>query len=110
VQIQLAVVCLLFVQAGISWAQWTEIYRTGTPWLAQQRLEWHLFNSPDTDRFYLYAPMVAASPGIKCFLVYAIQPGPVTTNPWVKVSSCGDGKTHPRTLKQNAKVPPRGKT
>ena len=90
VRIQLAVVCLLFVQVGISWAQWTEIYST-VP------VGWHnngwnsMFYSPDTDLFYLYASNGGGiTPESNAFWSYAIQPGPVKANPWVKVSSCGD--------------------
>jgi hypothetical protein len=92
--VKLVCVCaaVLFT-ATLGCAQWVEIYST-VP------VGWHnngwniLFYSPDTNLFYLYASNYGGiNPESNALWSYAIQPGHVNSNPWVKVSSCGDEVT-----------------
>jgi hypothetical protein len=93
------VLCLFLVllSCELGWAQWKEIY-SSVP------AGWHnngwngIFYSSDTDLFYLYASNGGGiTPESNAFWAYAIHNGPVTSNPWVKVSSCGDSLTPANT-------------
>src|SRR5215469_9290993 len=94
-------VALLFAAvlliATLCQAQWVEIYSSVPP-------GWHnngwniLFYGPDTDLFYLYASNYGGiTPESNSLWSYAIQPGPTKSNPWVKVSTCGDEITPANT-------------
>src|SRR5262252_5968735 len=83
--------------ATLGWAQWVEVYST-VP------VGWHnngwniLFYSPDTNLFYLYASNYGGiTPESNSLWSYSVQLGPAKSNPWVKVSSCGDEITPANT-------------
>ncbi len=88
---------LLCLACAPGWAQWTEIYKTVPP-------NWHnngwneIFYSPDTDLFYLYASNGGGiTPESNSLWAYPIQTGPTTSNPWMKVATCGDSITPANT-------------
>lgn len=88
-----AVLVLLTVIPRASWSQWIPIYT-----LAPNQFHSNGWNaitySADTNLFYLLMSNGGGiTPESNSFFSYAIQAGPVTTNPWIKVSSCGDGLT-----------------
>lgn len=89
----LVFVLLLWLTCAPGWAQWTQIYKSVPP-------NWHnngwnsIIYSPDTNLFYLYASNGGGiTPESNSLWAYPIQTGPTTSNPWIKVATCGDSIT-----------------